>query len=330
MKEKIRLATGHAHAFHRASTLAAIENGYFRDEGLSEVELGATGECSLTVESLKSGDIDFGLDVRAGLILEENSKGENLYIIGGMLNHLDLTLIGAPDVKSITDLRGKKIGVIEKGGGREVPWIRMLLRKEGIDPDKDVIWVTDAGYGSLDIVGPRIDRGDYQATPLSAHYKRPELFQLVRQAGYNLLAERSETYPDGLPDRVVATTGKMLAQYSEIVKKVLKGIVRGYRFARDAKNAPKVRQMYLAYDWGRDGFGWGKFDEKLLDEMVRSARVLPPDGSVSQTGLDALLKEYKAWGKIPRNFTKQRVLRLELLQEAVSELNAKFGPEGYE
>lgn len=329
MAKKVVLATGHAHAFHRASALAAIENGYFRDEGLPEVELGATGECSLTVEALNSGTIDFGLDVRSGLVLEENSKGKKLYIIGGMLNHLDLTLIGAPSVKSIADLKGRKIGVIEKGGGREVPWIRMLLRKVGVNPDKDVTWVIDAGYGSLDIVGPRIDRGDYDATPLTAHYKRPELFEVVRQAGYNILAERSETYPKGLPDRVVTTTDRMLTQYPQIVKSVLKGIVRGYRFARDPKNAQKVRQMYLTQDWGKDGFGWGKFDEKRLDEMVRSARILPPDGSVSLSGLDAMVDEYKAWGKIPKDFVKEQVLRLDILREAVKELNAKFGPEGY-
>jgi hypothetical protein len=201
MEDKIMLATGHAHAFHRASALAAIKKGYFRDEGLPPIELKATGEDSLTVKSLESGDIDFGLDVRSALVLEANSKGEKVYIIAGMLNHLDLTLIGTPDVKSVADLKGKKIGVIEKGGGREVPWIRMLLRKEGIDPDKDVTWVSEAGYGSLDIQKPRLDRGDYQTTPLSAHYKRPELFDIVRQAGYNILAERSETFPDGLPDR---------------------------------------------------------------------------------------------------------------------------------
>jgi hypothetical protein len=198
-----------------------------------------------------------------------------------------------------------------------------------MNPDKDVIWVTEAGYGSLDIQRPRLDRGDYQATPLSAHYKRPELFDLVHQSGYNILAERSETYPDGLPDRVVATTGKILTKYSKTVKSVLKGIIRGYRFARDPKNAREIREMYLTYDWGRDGFGWGKFDEKRIDEMVRSARILPPDGRISLSGLDALIEESKASGKLPKDFTKQQVLRLETLPEAVSELNAKFGPEGY-
>jgi hypothetical protein len=123
--------------------------------------------------------------------------------------------------------------------------------------------------------------------------------------------------------------GKILTKYSKTVKGVLKGIIRGYRFARDPKNAREIREMYLTYDWGRDGFGWGKFDEKRIDEMVRSARILPPDGRISLSGLDALIGEAKSSGKLPKDFTKQQVLRLETLQEAVSELKAKFGPEGY-
>jgi len=246
-----------------------------------------------------------------------------------MLNYLDSTLIGSPIIKSIADLRGMKIGTAEKDGGRDVPWIRMLLRKAGIDPDKEVTWVKDVGYASLTIRGPRLDRGDFQATTLSGHYKRPELFELVRKAGYNMLAERSETHPDGLPDRVVATTGKLLIENAEMIKRVLKGIVRGYRFARNEKNAQQIKEMYLAYDWGKEGFGWGKFDETLIDGMVRSAMVLPSDGSISQGGLEDLVEEYKASGKLSGGVTKQQVLRLAPLQEAVRELNAEFGPEGY-
>ena len=98
MEDKIMLATGHAHAFHRASTLAAIKNGYFRDEGLPPVELQATGEDKLTVKGLKSGEVEFGIDVNPCLISQENDKGEGLYITAGMLNHLDITLIGVPNV----------------------------------------------------------------------------------------------------------------------------------------------------------------------------------------------------------------------------------------
>lgn len=285
MENKIILATGHKHAFHRVSTLAAIENGYFWDEGLPEVELTASGEDSLTVEALRSGAIDFGADVKPGMIFEANSKGESLYILGAMINGLPSTLISTPDIKTIKDLRGKKIGCKEEGGSREVPWIRMLLRKEGIDPDKEVAWVTHAGFGSLEIQKPRLERGDYQAIGLTGHYKRPEIFDLVRAAGFNVLAECTETHPYGLPSRVIATRGDILSKYPVEVVKVLRGIIRGYRFARDKKNTGRIRHMYLSYDWGREGFGWGKFDEALLDGQIASAQYMPPDGGVVERGL---------------------------------------------
>src|SRR3990167_10285905 len=107
MKDKLILATGHAHAFHRASLLAAVRNGYFLTEGLPGVEIRATGDDDLTVESLKSGEIDFGLDPRPHSLIAENAKGAQLFIIAGMLNHLDLTLIATPDIKSIADLRSE-------------------------------------------------------------------------------------------------------------------------------------------------------------------------------------------------------------------------------
>jgi ABC-type nitrate/sulfonate/bicarbonate transport system substrate-binding protein len=329
MKKKIILATGHAHAFHRASVLAAVANGYFLDEGLPEVEVRATGEDDLTIEALKEGTIDFGLDPRPHSLLAENAKGAKVYIVAGMLNHLDLTLVSIPEVKSIADLKGRKVGFIEQGHGRDATWVRILLRKAGMDPDKDITPVLDVGYGSLEFQKPRMERGDYVAKGLSGHYNRPELYEQVRQAGFNVLAERSETHPDGLPDRVVATTGDMIEHHPEIVAGVLKGVIRGYRFARDPRNAPQLREMYLAQDWGKDGFGWGRFDNKLLDGMVSSARVLPPDGSISLTGLEDVMAGLRAEGKLPGDFNREQILRLGPLQEAVRDLNARYGTEGY-
>ncbi len=102
--KKIVLATGHKHAFHRVSALAAIENGYFRDEGLGDVELIASGEDHLTVEGLISGEIDYGADVKPGSVFEENAQGASIYIIGAMLDKFPSTLIGAPEIRSVAEM----------------------------------------------------------------------------------------------------------------------------------------------------------------------------------------------------------------------------------
>jgi len=328
--DRIILATGHAHAFHRASAISALKRGYFTQEGLGNVDIIATGDDDLLISRLMEGTIHVGLDRRPHSLLEENAKGTSLYIIAGILNNLDYTLISTAEIKKIADLKGKKIGLVEKGHGRDATWIRLLLRREGLDPDRDVTYITNAGYGSLKIQGPRLRRGDYQAVFLSGHYKRPELFAKVREAGFNILAERSETHPDGLPDRVVATTGKFLEQFPAVTIKILKGIIRGYRFARDPKNSAILRELYQTQNWGKEGFGWGEFDEDLLNGMVSSARILPVDGRISISGLEEIIDEWKISGKLPENFRKEQVLRLEFLKKAVEELNNRYGPEGYE
>lgn len=47
------------------------------------------------------------------------------------------------------------------------------------------------------------------------------------------------------------------------------------------------------------------------------------------TGLDDVIDEWKLSGKLPQNFRKEQALRLTLLQEAVKELDVRYGPEGY-
>jgi len=63
--------------------------------------------------------------------------------------------------------------------------------------------------------------------------------------------------------------------------------------------------------------------------MVASAGHTPSRCGISIKGLEAMIEEYKAWGKIPNDFDKEHVLRLNFLQAAVSELDTAYGAEGY-
>jgi ABC-type nitrate/sulfonate/bicarbonate transport system substrate-binding protein len=90
--------------------LVAKERGYFGEEGLDNVKVMATGEDELTIEGLKNRTIVFGLDVKPQLVFRENHKGERLYINGGMINDLPLSLMSVKGIKSIADLKGKRIG----------------------------------------------------------------------------------------------------------------------------------------------------------------------------------------------------------------------------
>lgn len=49
-------------------------------------------------------------------------------------------LVAGPEIQSLDDLKGKRIGVPEVGG-ETTAVIRTALKNKGIDPDKDIKWV---------------------------------------------------------------------------------------------------------------------------------------------------------------------------------------------
>ena len=175
-------------------------------------------------------------------------------------------------------------------------------------------------------MGPRLDRGDFEAVGLAGWYPRPQIFEEVAKAGYNHIAERSDTYPEGHPDRVLVTTGEMLDQNPQIVKGFLRGIIRGYRFAADEKNAEEVNKIVMSKEWEKE-MGWDDFDPELKSSFGRAARFLSQDGGVR--GFEIFLEEAKLDGVLPETFSEEQVARFEFQKQAAAEIDAEFGPGGY-
>ncbi len=326
MEKGTILAAGYFHAFHRLGALVAKEKKYFDQEGLTGVAITATGEDVATIDGLENGKVDFGLDVKAPLVCRANSKGEKVFIIGGMINDLPISLISVKEVNSVADLKGKKVGTIEKGGGRCVHWVRRLFRENGLDPDKDLTWVTGCGFGSLEQQSQRLNRGDYQAVGISGWYPRPEIFERIAKAGFNRIAERSDSYPGGYPDRVFVTTGETIEKHPGAVKAFLRGMIRGYRFAKDVRNRAELDRIVMDHKWEKQ-LGWDNFDRTLQGDFGRVARFLGDDCAVK--GLETLIAEEKLDGTLFRSFGIANVARLQFHQEAVMEVDARFGPGGY-
>lgn len=125
-----------------APTYIAKEKGLWADEGL-DVEL-VSGTFQTQKDGLASGqflvtngDFQFFPAVEEGL---------NIQIIGGMhVGCIKLLVPGDSALRSVADLRGKKIGVDEVGG---TPWAitALALGDAGIDPSDDAGEVTFAPY----------------------------------------------------------------------------------------------------------------------------------------------------------------------------------------
>ncbi len=315
------VAAGHFHVFHRVAPVAALQKGFFQQEGLEEIAIIATGDDESTMVGLKKGSINIQLDVKPSLVFNECNKGEKIYIVGAMLSQHPVSFIAAPGIKSIADLKGKKIGLYEAGGGASRHMISALLRKHGLDPEKDVSYVLRAGSPSLKDQAPRIARGDFQANTVFTMYASE-----AREQGFTVLAHSQDVYPEGYPTRIMATNEVMVNQYPEALTAFFRGLVRGYRFVRDKENVAEVWEIINGWRWEKSqGLGWDEgFEADWLSKGALYTN-LAVDARVPVQGLANMLEDLKSAGTLPADFSLDKVIALNFLEEAIKEVDAKFG-----
>ncbi len=119
-----------------APIYVAYENGIFKKNGLT-VEL-VKIDANVMKEGISTGKLD-ALQITPGLF-KPIEQGMDIKITGGV--HTGCIQAVAPvasPIQSITDLKGKTIGV-ESMGGVPMTLLSMELIKLGIDPVADVTW----------------------------------------------------------------------------------------------------------------------------------------------------------------------------------------------
>ncbi len=115
----------------------AKELGFYRDEGFNVDWIAMPG--GLATKALVSGDIHFSTS--SGSSLNASLRDIKLKVVYVNLDRpLYRLLTWRDDIRKVTDLRGKGIGVASRGDTMEGS-ANLLLRKYGMDPVRDVIWV---------------------------------------------------------------------------------------------------------------------------------------------------------------------------------------------
>ena len=128
---KIRLVKGPYLCFAPLYLAEAL----LRLEGFTEIEY-VTIELTLPATLAKSADLSlFG----GPSIIPAIDAGLPLTVLAGL--HVGCwELFGNERVKTVTDLKGKKVAISGIGGVEHI-WLSSILAYVGIDPRKDIIWV---------------------------------------------------------------------------------------------------------------------------------------------------------------------------------------------
>jgi ABC-type nitrate/sulfonate/bicarbonate transport system substrate-binding protein len=234
---KLRIAPTCYHVLHLLPVMAAHEMNFFYDAGLKTAD-GSLGYQILRdamvpfgleklgiSQAMKEKSIDIALDVQSRTIFFQRSRGADVYIIAGWRNQHTVAWVGPPHIKSLTELKGKRVGISDFNSLRH--WgIQIQLRKAGLDIERDVEWVRCGVSEHLHVEA--LKNGKVECAPVSVRTA-----ESLKKEGCNVLVVPRDQYPNGFPQRVIAATGRILEERPDLVKNFLKGLIRSYWFVRD-------------------------------------------------------------------------------------------------
>jgi len=256
------------------SLVIAQKEGYFKEEGLNVELLSIRGE--IAIRTTLAGDVDFFTN--AGSALAAGVRGIPVRLVTVFQDRPSWDLIAQPEVKSIAQLRGKNIAVMSPEGSLAIV-AREMLRKNGLDPTKDVNLVT---MGGDEVRFPALQTKSIHATLFST-----AMSIKAQKEGFSKLGNASE-YAN-LIEGGLATSQDKIKQQPEKIHRFVRGALKGLIFyvsKREAaikymmdtlrmKDQELVSSIYdivtpLAL---RAGFSDDKVLQTMIDDMKRTTKV---------------------------------------------------------
>jgi len=157
--------------------IVAKELGLYKKAGL-DVDIVSLGDGVKVFRALLAGNIELGLTPGAPTIIGI-SNGAAVKALSANLPKLEASLVVRADIKTMADLKGKRIGIQEPGGFADI-LSRAVLRAAKIDP-KDVNFVSIASEDVPALVANQVDTAILHVEQeMLAKSKVPELHAVAR------------------------------------------------------------------------------------------------------------------------------------------------------
>jgi ABC-type nitrate/sulfonate/bicarbonate transport system substrate-binding protein len=204
-----------------APYLIADQKGYFAEEGLEFKYVVANG--GVATPALISGSVD--ASASSASALAAIMKGGPLRIVLVMQNRGLYSLWSTrPEIRTLTDLKGKQIGIETRGGSDEVI-TRIALQQAGISPDA-VTYIPLGTANAASAVSGAAPAFVLASTDVA----------LLRSTGVLSKAHLVMDYrPIHMPINGMAVSQKLMTEHPDVLKKMLRAIVKGMIYTRTYK-----------------------------------------------------------------------------------------------
>jgi NitT/TauT family transport system substrate-binding protein len=278
--------------------IIAQKEGYFKEEGLNVELLSIRGE--IAIRTTLSGDVDFFTN--AGSALAAAVRSVPVRLITVFQDKPGWDLISTPDIKSVSQLRGKNIAVMSPEGSLAVV-AREILRKNGLDPTKDVNLVT---MGGDEVRFPAL-----QTKSISATLFNTAMSLRAQKEGFTKLANASD-YAN-LVEGGLATSVDKIQQGPEKILRFVRGALKGLSYFV-AKREPVIKIMM-------DNLRMqdGELVSAIYDIQTR---LVLKDGFSDDKVLQSMIEDMKRTTKVQRDIKVADVFDLSFVKKADADLKA--------
>jgi NitT/TauT family transport system substrate-binding protein len=256
-KPLVHVKVGHLLVPGQGKIFIAQELGYFRDAGL-DVELVEFTNSADSSAAIRAGKLDFASSGATAPLYHIAHGADNIVIVGGIHNE-DAALITTParasEIRTLADLKGKKVAVIRLSTGDSA--LRGWLVEHDIVPGKDVqIFELKSPPAVIEAVrSGEVDAG----MVWEPHVVR------AREAGLVVVATSRDILPNHPCCRLIANRD-LVGAHPEVVEAFLTAFLRAERFGLDHRaEAVDILTKYI------------KVDRYVIDESYVNDQPTDPD-----------------------------------------------------
>ena len=184
---------------------------------------------NVTVSALLGGSVEISYADSTQLLLALE-KGANLVAVGLSTDRQPYKLMAAPGIKTIADLKGKKIGAASAIDIYTYV-LKQILRKANLDPDKDVDWVIGGGQNQrlAAAIGGAVQAGLFS----------PPSDAKLTGLGFTTLAFTPDSYPN-LTLSAETVRRDWAQQNGDVLRHLLAAEAAGIKWINDPANKAKA------------------------------------------------------------------------------------------
>lgn len=240
----------------RIALWVASDMGFFKKNGLAAEAIVTPGVQG--TQALIAGELQFYLGGVDSAALAA-ARGSDLVVLA-TAEPIEYKLITQPNVKTVKEVRGKKI-VVDRVGGTSYYISLQILEKVGLKTG-DVELVQVGGGGNQRVAA-------FKSGLVAGVVTSPDRFEQLK-IPYHVLADAMELGIKVMGNSYL-TTRSFRDQNKDVVLRTMKSLVQGRRWAKDPKNRQEVLRIYNRYLPSPDA----SFMDHLYRKNVESMPLYP-------------------------------------------------------